>query len=513
VALAAGTVHAPRRSKNVTEPAVTVKNAEPWRYALLLILGVAAALFFRAYGHAPIEDWRQTDTQAIARHMAEPGASILYPRIDWGGAGKGYVEAEFQLYTWLVGRLLSWFGDAAWPGRLVSLLAMLGALIVTFRGLARRHGDVAALLGVVVLLGSRGVVYVATSVQPEALCLLLFVGAWFAWLEFAETGSRRALLSYGVLGALAMLVKPTAGQLGVASFLLLVLRSRQRLRDPRVWLVWGSMVTALGLHLWHARGVYLEFGNTFGVLSGGDSKVPHLEHLLRPRHYYEAAKNVLFWGTGVVGALALVVALLLRRDSALLVALLASNAFWTVLALRYTSDSAGNHYHILAAVTAAHGAAIVAEAAATKARKQLLRAGMGLLSLLGVVQAVRFFASIQHDPWNAPALAAGAALSEVCPPGELVVVRSIQSSYDPLWRTANNFEDPRVLFYTRTHGWVLSADDFEPRSLEAPLEEGARFYVETVPRPAAPLLDGWLARNAALVRSTPLGGRVFALHR
>ncbi|HYQ16282.1 MAG TPA: hypothetical protein VEQ58_11015, partial [Polyangiaceae bacterium] len=224
-------------------------------------------------------------------------------------------------------------------------------------------------------------------------------------------------------------------------------------------------------------------------------------------------KNVLFWGTGLVGALALVVALLLRRGSALLGALLASNAFWTVLALRYTADSAGNHYHILAAITAAHGAALVAEAAAERVQKQLLLAGLGLLSLGGVLHSVRFFGSIQHDPWNAPALAAGAALSEVCRPGELVVVRSIQSSYDPLWRTPNNFEDPRVLFYARAHGWVVSSDDFDPRSLELPAKSGARFYVETVPRPAAPPLDAWLESNATEVRTTALGGRVFALHR
>ena len=57
----------------------------------------------------------------------------------------------------------------------------------------------------------------------------------------------------------------------------------------------GLMVGALGLHMLHARNVYLEYGNTFGVLSGGDSKMPRLEHLLVPKLYLLAARNSVLW--------------------------------------------------------------------------------------------------------------------------------------------------------------------------------------------------------------------------
>ena len=36
--------------------------------------------------------WRQADTAAIARNFYRDGMNLLYPAIDWSGAGPGYVE-------------------------------------------------------------------------------------------------------------------------------------------------------------------------------------------------------------------------------------------------------------------------------------------------------------------------------------------------------------------------------------------------------------------------------------
>ncbi len=65
--------------------------------------------------------WRQADTAAIARNFYHNGFNILYPQIDWGGAGPGYVETEFQLVPFLTAVLYQLFGVHDYVARLVAI--------------------------------------------------------------------------------------------------------------------------------------------------------------------------------------------------------------------------------------------------------------------------------------------------------------------------------------------------------------------------------------------------------
>src|SRR5579875_2895282 len=100
--------------------------------ALVLLAGLVA---WTAYVHRQLDyrirsPWRQADYTGIARGFAREGLDILYPRIDWRGAGPGYVEGEFPL-------LLRAFGDRPWLLRLPPLACTITSLFV-FYGLARR---------------------------------------------------------------------------------------------------------------------------------------------------------------------------------------------------------------------------------------------------------------------------------------------------------------------------------------------------------------------------------------
>ena len=483
-----------------------------WALALAAVSLLTGLFLFGELGRLPIQDWRPADTQAIARNFTAPGSNLFYPRIDWGGDGSGIVESELQLYPWLVSLALRVTGDVEWPGRLLSLAFTLGAVGVVFAGLRREHRAEAAALGALTLLVSRGVLQVACNVQPEALCLLLFAGAWFAFLEFERTESRRALAVYAALGALAMLVKPTAAQLGVASFALVVLRSRRLLRRWELWLAWAVMVGLLGAHLLHGQRLYAEHGNTFGVLSGGDSKTPGLDHLVDPSIVFSAVRRAVTYGTGKLGSLAVLLALWVGAGRKPLLALLAANALWTLLALRYTSSAGGNHYHLLAGVTAGHAVAgLVTWLAERRPRIPAVAAGLLLLAELGV--ELRSLHRTKQNPFNASAIAAAEALARRARPGELVVVRSVEVGYDAPWRTANNFQDPRVVYGARVRGWAVALDDARPESVAIPARRGARFYVEVLPRSPVPALDAWLDEHATLLERTSFGGRVFALTR
>jgi hypothetical protein len=53
---------------------------------------------------------RQADTAAIARNFYDGNFNILYPQIDWRGTSSGYVECEFQFFTFIIALLYKIFG-------------------------------------------------------------------------------------------------------------------------------------------------------------------------------------------------------------------------------------------------------------------------------------------------------------------------------------------------------------------------------------------------------------------
>jgi Dolichyl-phosphate-mannose-protein mannosyltransferase len=478
----------------------------------LVLYAVAAWLLLRPDF---LMSWRESDTQTIARHFMEPGSSIFMPRIDWAGTGPGYVEAEFQLYTWLTSLLMRTFGYGEWPGQVVSLLATLGAGAVAFRGLSRVYGPLPALLGACALLASRGVVHCAVLVQPEALCLLLFTAAWFAFTEFAESGSRRQLVIYGVTGALAMLVKPTAAQLGVASVVLLALHARPRLYRADVWVAWVAMVGLLALHLLHARSLFIDYGATFGVLSGGDTKVPKLQYLLAPSLLTSALSNAVMWGVGLIGCAAAVAVLVLDKKRAPIIALTAGVLVWTLVAFRYTSRPAGKHYHLLGAVLAAHAVAQLATLLPQRlAGSRKAGYALGLLGLLlcgQLANSIRVRQWLRQDVYNAPPAEVAAALKRHCRPGDLIVARSYEPEFDREWNTPTNYEDPRIFFLSGTRGWPLGSETDDPRRIEEGKRQGARFFVEPQEHGPTPATDTWLREHARLLETTTFGGKVYAL--
>jgi Dolichyl-phosphate-mannose-protein mannosyltransferase len=482
-------------------------------FAALIALGllVYASVLWGWFRPDFIQTWRETDTQTIARHLAEPGASIFFPRIDWGGAGPGYVETEFQLYTWLVSRVLILTGDAEWPAQAVSLVTMLAAAWLVFTQLRRRYGQVPAGLGLVAMLATRGFIQCSTTIQPESLCFLLFATAWFALLSYADSGQRRWLFVYALSGGLAMLVKPTAGQLGIASFVLLWLQARPLLKRAEIWIAWGAMVGALVLHLAHARQLYLEYGNTFGVLSGGDSKLPKLEHLLIPQLYLKAALNSVLWGVGPIGAAATLTALIRRRGAAPLLALLVAIVVWTLLTLRYTTFAGGNHYHVLGGVLAAQSVAHVYASLPVLRMRRWSEVLVLAALAVHMADSLRVRDMTRRHSWDEPQIAAARALSRHARPGDLIVARSAGVRYNTYWRTISNYEDPRVFYLSKTRGWPIGLEASDAIVVERAQRSGARYFVEPGRRDAMPSLDAWLSEHATLLETTEYGGKIYAL--
>lgn len=461
-----------------------------------------------------LSGWRQADTQTIARFFWRDGVDLLHPRISWGGDGPGYVEAELQLYPMLVALVMKVVGYAEWPGQALSLLAMMLAYVVLFRGLARRFGAWPALFASGLLICSKGTVLISTCVQPDPLAFLLAVIGWESFTLYLENEESRWLCLASLATALAGLVKPTMLAIGVAQFVLVLLDGREHLRRPAVWLAWAVPVVALAAYLLHARQLYLVYGNTFGILSGGDSKTPRLGKLFSLSVWTAVLKNNVLWGTGLP-ALAAGAWLALRRQIRPAAwALLAGNVAMLLVAFRYVSmNDWGAHYHLVAVPLAAHllaqaGRDLI-ERIGESARPIWILTAIGfLIAGLQYSHAAYRFRTMPSEPEKA----LGLALAGMVSAGDLLVVRARSFSHDDDWGTPNNFEDPRVFYLSDTRGWVVANDQPEPARIEARMVQGARYYVEPCDRwHRYPEVSEWLAKNASLAWASDAGS-IWRLH-
>ena len=484
------------------------------RFTILVGLAVALWLLVELLWLRPesfVADWmgwREADTQTLALNLLADGFDLFHPRVDWGGRGPGFVETEFPLYAALVAAVCAVVGPVEWPGQVLSALCMVGTAIVTVRMLARRFCPGAALVGMLSLLGARATLYLGSSVQPDALAVFLYVSALAAFVRYTEKDESKWLVAAAALTTLAALTKPPFLQLGLTQAVIVVATRRELLQRYAVWLAWAVVLTTTGLVMWHAYSLYLKTGLTFGII-GGERKSPLAGHLLMPGLYKDATLVAIFWGTGVVGALAIAAACVRRTIGAVGVGLLVGNGCLILVALRYTSNvHYGTHYVAPLAILAAWAmAAVVHEA------QQRLATGPArrFIAVLLLAQAVQTTLDIRHRARAASVPASAlhefgqaAALADVSAPDDLVVVRSIAPRFDTFWETENNYQDPRVFYLAQRRGWVLGSDETGAAELARLVDEGARWYVDGPGRRDA-AFEAWIAAHGSVAWSGQQG--------
>lgn len=445
--------------------------------------------------------WRQADTQAIARNLAFEEFNPLKPRIDWRGDGPGYVETEFQLYPTLIALAMKATGESLWPGQLISLVASALAVAILFAGLARRFGGPAAYAALLATLSCQGVVVSGTSIQPDPLSFLGFTIGFLAFLAWLETPTTERLITWVAATAIAGLIKPTTLELGVAQAALVLLAHRPALRRASLWIGWAVILTVVAVFLAYARSLFVEYGNTFGILSGGDSKLPTIGALVQPGTWINLARFMVIWGVGVLAVFAALFLAVRRRIGVEEVALAAGALVLSVLALRYASGQYGTHYHLPHIVL---GAWLVARAVSEIRRPDLARAAVVATAVMSVFLYARAVRYVHRLP-PAPETVVGRLLGAAATPGTLVAVRARAPRFDTDWNTLNNFEDPRVFYLSRTKGWLIANDEVGSERLAELAGRGARFYAHVNQIAYDPAFAAWLAGNAERIASVPEG--------
>ncbi len=432
------------------------------------------------------DEWRETETATIARHfLTEP--DILYPRINWGAPGPGYVEAEFQLFPFGVQLLYRAFGVHAWLGR--ALAVALGALATLLMYRLARHllRPNAALLAAFSFASAPLVFRFGRAFMPEATVLVFYVLAAERFAQWLADGRWRTIVTAALALMLAILVKPTSVHLGLLAIGMAWRQGGLRRAFGPQMLTFGAIALVPAIaYFAHAASLHLTYGNSFGVISGGDSKWGNTTWWFDPKFYRTLQYIDVVYGMGYTGSLLAVLAMLFGRPRALratLVGWLMVVFLYYLIVARYAGhESRGIQYHVYVIVplslATAGGASMVRNFLCERLRgRQWLVLAICAVPIFGMaVQQWRSNLRFLHMPIDDTFWRAGRALAAVSAADDCVIVTSTDRAVDD--GATNNFEEPKVMFHAWRRGRILARDRLDAAHLDDAIDQtGARFVV------------------------------------
>ncbi len=418
-------------------------------------------------------EWREVETATLARNFLD-GPNIFYPRVNWGAPGPGYVECEFQLFSYIVSLGYRLFGVQPWLGRLLAVLLAAACTWAVYR-LARRWFDAwPAILSALAFASSPLVFRFGRSFMPEALALLCYVCSARVFLRWLDSGRLRTAGVAGGWLALAILVKPTSIHLGLWCVMAAVSRRGWRSLWSRPMLLFGSVALApVAAYYAHAASLHRVYGNSFGVISGGDSKWGSWEQWSDPALYGRLLSFDVYYGMGYAGTALVVLGLLFARCGLRghLLRWLAVLVVYYLIVARYAGhESRGLHYHVYAVVPLA-----LALAAGAQSARRIVATALPnnrwlpwffvLVPVFGMgLQQWRSNARLLQMPREDVYLRAGQALAAISTRADLVLVTSGDVAFDR--GTVNNHEDPKVMFHAWRRGRQLPRDELTAARLQ-----------------------------------------------
>lgn len=459
--------------------------------------------------------WRQADTQNIARNFYKNGENILYPQINWGGNGPGYVENEFQLYTYTVSRIFFLTGEHTLPGQILSLIFIIVAALFLYKlVLLRFNDDLAALFSLVVFLISNGPIHISTAIMPDALSIMFYSIGLYSFIKYVDQKKQIHLLSFITFTALAGLVKPLALNLGIIQFFIILLGRRGLLRDIRIWIGWIIVVLIVGSYMYFSYNLYLKYGNTFGVI-GGEKKFPTLKGLTVFIHYPKLFYMSVVWGLGITGWFSLIYLFLKKKLTYFEWAMMVGNIVAVFVAMRYmVNQGFSPHYYIFMCF---FGAYLSGNAFRILYENYLkTKQTRKLLTFTSAVLFIIFVAHLYHRThplrihYHPNVNKTGYVLKNIAEPNSLIIVRSIAGERERSeWgNRLNNFEDPRIFYISDLHGWALPRDYKGYQRVSEFVKLGAKYFVEPYRTSVDNELEQWLEKNSKLIYSDD-NGRIY----
>lgn len=238
------------------------------QHILIVVLFIAAAALRFADVFRPINQasWRECDLGAVSRNFVREGMNPWMPRIDWRGDGPGYTEMELPVYPYLTALTYQELGIRDEVGRMWSFVFSLGTMLFFYK-IAREYLSVfAAAVAFAFFALNPLMVRIATSIQPEGIMLLSYLGAVLFFLRWLRTDNIGYFWAAALSTSLALLTKAPAAHIGLFFGVLLLPKLGWRaIKDPRVWVFGVVSLGPASLWYYHSKTLWIAYGNSLGV--------------------------------------------------------------------------------------------------------------------------------------------------------------------------------------------------------------------------------------------------------
>ncbi len=447
------------RIKVISEHITNIFSNEKNVLIALMLFGLLCRLFNLATPLLDYHSWRQTDTAAIARNFYYNGFNIFYPQIDWGGAGPGYVEAEFQLVPFIIAIFYKIFGVHEYVARLVIIAFSVGSIYLLYKMVRIYYSRRVAIFSAIFFIISPMELYFGRTVMPDSAMIFFSIGSLYFFNKWTNDEKNGSLILAIICTTLAFLVKISTLYLGLPLLWLAYTKYGKRfLFEPKLYIFTILILIPPVMWYYFAHSVLAQY-NTFDFWNlGSGSKFASLETLTDPWIYTTLATRLVIYIFTPVGLLLFIYALSLKtklKDYVFHFWVLAVIIFFLLVPL----GNIGNDYYQRALIPAV--AVFVGRALSEVYEKKKI------LPFILVA-----FISISSVYYMAPAYDQGYVILDAG-----TMVDKVTSQNDLIITTSWIGSSPNILYYSNRKGWVVPAERWSEETIEQMKVQGAKFLV------------------------------------
>jgi len=458
---------------------------------LLIILGLLCNLYGLLHASTVIQGWDGTDLASIARNFYRNGFRLLYPQVDWGGNGPGYVEMQFPLTPFLVACLYGIFGFHEELAIVVPLLSGIGTIVAVYFLARHMYNSMVGLMAGLFVAISPYWSWQSTILVNDPAMILCGTAGMYMFVRWVEDERWTHYILAIFLVSLAILLKMTALYLGIP-LLYLWLTKRRSLtwKDARFWLFGLLVLAGPGIWYYHAHRFYVQYGNTFGIIFGGSSKFGSKELLVSPAFYSLVGSRMMRYVFTPLVSLFVVLGCVTWEKK------VNANLFrvWTLGVLLYQIVAAkGSYYGIQYLMPILPPGAIVASAAVFSMFKNAgqygplrklagIRFGSAiapmLFALLVVASGVWYMRILQYmEGFDHARRHIGLTVAQVTRPDSRIIVCSTTDDEFSARSPDQLSSSPQIFYYSDRKGWYSSMRWFNETFLETHRAQGASCVV------------------------------------
>jgi len=223
------------KGRSTRQGAIAFDRVDVALSALVAFAG-AIALLVNLWART-LAEWDEATYAVLARNVVLSGDWLTFHLA-------GAIRFEPPLYVWTEAVLFRVFGSSEFTARVVSALAGIGLLVLTYAIGRKLHGRIVGLLAAAVLLTCYQFVYFARQGMLDTVLTLCIYLALFSYVK-AKEGDRRWWYVAGAATAVAIMDKSAGGLIAplVIGLTTIVDGSGLRfLRQREVWLASGLAI-------------------------------------------------------------------------------------------------------------------------------------------------------------------------------------------------------------------------------------------------------------------------------